>query len=103
MHEVINQFFDFDTARPYFSSLARGFLTTLEILALAEIIRLTLGLVLAVMRRFRVDARRPVPARAGAGSSASAPFASSTSSEGCLRSSSSCSCGPRSLSCRSRS
>jgi polar amino acid transport system permease protein len=66
MHEVINQFFDFDTARPYFSALARGFLTTLEILALAEIICLILGMVLAVMRRFRVDSRRPAPARAGA-------------------------------------
>lgn len=66
MHEVIQQFFDFGTARPYLGLLAKGFWVTLQIAFLAEIICLVLGLVLAVMRRFRVERGRPWPVRAGA-------------------------------------
>ena len=66
MREFFNQFFDFGTARPYLGSLAKGFWVTIQIAFLAEAICLALGLVLAVMRRFRVEPNRPLAARVGA-------------------------------------
>ncbi len=50
MNEVINQYFDWDAARPYFPDLARGFWVTLQIAFLAELLALGLGMVLAVAR-----------------------------------------------------
>jgi polar amino acid transport system permease protein len=49
--EVIQQYFDWDAARPYLGDLARGFWVTIQIALLAQAICLVLGLVLAVMRR----------------------------------------------------
>jgi polar amino acid transport system permease protein len=49
--EVIQQYFDWDAARPYLGDLARGFWVTIQIALLAELIALGLGLVLAVLRR----------------------------------------------------
>jgi polar amino acid transport system permease protein len=49
--EVIQQYFDWDAARPYLGDLARGFWVTIQIALLAELIALALGLVLAVLRR----------------------------------------------------
>ena len=51
MDEVIQQYFDWDAARPYLGDLARGFWVTIQIALLAQAICLVLGLVLAVMRR----------------------------------------------------
>ena len=51
MNEVIQQYFDWDAARPYFGDLARGFWVTIQIAILAEILALALGLVLAVARQ----------------------------------------------------
>ena len=51
MDEVIQQYFDWDAARPYLGDLARGFWVTIQIALLAEAIALALGLVLAVLRR----------------------------------------------------
>lgn len=51
MNEVINQYFDWDAARPYFPDLARGFWVTIQIAFLAEVLALALGLVLAVARQ----------------------------------------------------
>ena len=51
MDEVIRQYFDWDSARPYFGDLARGFWVTIQIALLAELICLSLGMVLAVMRQ----------------------------------------------------
>jgi polar amino acid transport system permease protein len=49
--EVIQQYLDWDAARPYLGDLARGFWVTIQIALLAEAIALVLGLVLAVLRR----------------------------------------------------
>jgi polar amino acid transport system permease protein len=49
--EVIQQYLDWDAARPYLGDLARGFWVTIQIALLAELIALALGLVLAVLRR----------------------------------------------------
>jgi polar amino acid transport system permease protein len=49
--EVIQQYFDWDAARPYLGDLARGFWVTIQIALLAEVIALGFGLVLAVLRR----------------------------------------------------
>jgi polar amino acid transport system permease protein len=49
--EVIQQYFDWDAARPYLGDLGRGFWVTIQIALLAEVIALVLGLVLAVLRR----------------------------------------------------
>jgi polar amino acid transport system permease protein len=49
--EVIQQYFDWDAARPYLGDLGRGFWVTIQIALLAELIALALGLVLAVLRR----------------------------------------------------
>jgi polar amino acid transport system permease protein len=49
--EVIQQYFDWDAARPYLGDLARGFWVTIQIALLAQAICLVLGLVLAVLRR----------------------------------------------------
>jgi polar amino acid transport system permease protein len=49
--EVIRQYFDWDQARPYLPDLARGFWVTIQIAFLAEVICLTLGMVLAVARQ----------------------------------------------------
>ena len=51
MDEVLRQYFDWDQAQPYFGDLARGFWVTLQIAFLAEIICLSLGMVLALMRQ----------------------------------------------------
>lgn len=51
MDEVIQQYFDWDAARPYLGDLARGFWVTIQIALLAQAICLVLGLVLAVLRR----------------------------------------------------
>jgi polar amino acid transport system permease protein len=66
VNEVINQYFDWDAARPYFPDLARGFWVTLQIAFLAEILALGLGMVLAVARQLGRDARTPL-GRAGGG------------------------------------
>ncbi len=60
MNEVINQYFDWNAARPYFPDLARGFWVTIQIALLAEILALALGLVLAVARQAGRDARTPL-------------------------------------------
>jgi polar amino acid transport system permease protein len=49
--EVIQQYFDWDAARPYLGDLGRGFWVTIQIALLAEVIALALGLALAVLRR----------------------------------------------------
>ena len=59
MDEILHQYFDWDQARPYLGDLGRGFWVTLQIAFLAEVICLTLGLVLAVLRRAGVGARTP--------------------------------------------
>ncbi|MBI2684553.1 MAG: amino acid ABC transporter permease [Actinobacteria bacterium] len=51
MDQVFRQFFSWSTVRPYIGDLARGFWVTLQIAFLASAICLTLGLVLALMRR----------------------------------------------------
>lgn len=51
MDQVIQQYFDWDSARPYLPDLARGFWVTIQIAFLAEVLCLSLGLVLAVARR----------------------------------------------------
>ncbi len=51
MDQVVQQYLDWDSARPYFGDLARGFWVTIQIALLAEVIALALGLVLAVLRR----------------------------------------------------
>jgi polar amino acid transport system permease protein len=49
--EIFHQYFDWGQARPYLGDLGRGFWITLQIAFLGEIIALSLGLVLAVLRR----------------------------------------------------
>jgi polar amino acid transport system permease protein len=49
--EVIQQYLDWDSARPYLGDLAWGFWVTIQIALLAEVIALALGLGLAVLRR----------------------------------------------------
>jgi polar amino acid transport system permease protein len=49
--QVIQQYFDWDSARPYLPDLARGFWVTIQIALLAEVIALALGLLLAILRR----------------------------------------------------
>jgi polar amino acid transport system permease protein len=49
--QIVQQYFDWDAARPYLGDLARGFWVTIQIALLAELIALALGLVLAVLRR----------------------------------------------------
>jgi polar amino acid transport system permease protein len=49
--EVIQQYFDWDAARPYLGDLGRGFWVTIQIALIAEAIALVLGLGLAVLRR----------------------------------------------------
>lgn len=51
MDQVIQQYFDWDSARPYWGQLAWGFWRTIQIALLAELIALTLGLGLAMLRR----------------------------------------------------
>ena len=51
MDEVLRQYFDWDQAQPYFGDLARGFWVTLQIAFIAELICLSLGMVLALMRQ----------------------------------------------------
>lgn len=63
MDEVVRQFLDWDAARPYLPELGRGFVKTLELCFTAELIALSLGLLLAIMRRLR-GFRRPAPVRA---------------------------------------
>jgi polar amino acid transport system permease protein len=48
--EVIQQYLDWDSARPYLGDLARGFWVTIQIALLAEVIALALGLALAILR-----------------------------------------------------
>jgi polar amino acid transport system permease protein len=49
--EVIQQYFDWDSARPYLGDLGRGFWVTIQIALLAEVIALGLGMALAILRR----------------------------------------------------
>jgi polar amino acid transport system permease protein len=49
--QVLQQYFDWDQARPYLGDLARGFWVTIQIALLAELIALSLGMVLALMRQ----------------------------------------------------
>jgi len=49
--QVIQQYFDWDAARPYAPDLARGFWVTIQIAFIAEVLCLSLGMVLAVARR----------------------------------------------------
>ena len=65
MDEFINQYFDWSAARPYFPDLARGFWVTIQIAVFAEILCLSLGMVLAVARRAGLDARAPAGRAAG--------------------------------------
>ncbi len=51
MDQVVQQYLDWDSARPYLGDLARGFWVTIQIALLAEVIALALGLFLAVLRR----------------------------------------------------
>ena len=51
MDLVFQQYFDWDSARPYLGGLTRGFWVTIQIALLAEVIALVLGMVLAVMRQ----------------------------------------------------
>ena len=64
MNQVVQQYFDWDSARPYFGALGRGFWVTIQIAVLAEIVALTLGLILAVGRQAGREARTPL-GRAG--------------------------------------
>lgn len=57
MDQFINQYFDWSSARPYFPDLARGFWVTIQIAVLAEILCLSLGMVLAVARQAGRGAR----------------------------------------------
>jgi polar amino acid transport system permease protein len=54
---IIRQYFDWDSARPYLPDLARGFWVTIQIAVLAQVLALTLGLVLAVARQAGTGAR----------------------------------------------
>lgn len=60
MDEVLRQYFDWDQAQPYFGDLARGFWVTIQIAFLAEVICLSLGMVLALMRQAGRGAATPV-------------------------------------------
>lgn len=55
MERVLRQFFDWGVIQDYLPALARGFWITVQLAVFAEIIALALGLVLALMRRARVD------------------------------------------------
>jgi polar amino acid transport system permease protein len=66
VEQVIHQYFDWDAARPYLPDLARGFWVTIQIALLAELICLSLGLVLAVARQTGRDARSAPGRIAGA-------------------------------------
>jgi len=57
VNQVVQQYFDWDAARPYFGALGRGFWVTIQIAFLAEVLALTLGLVLAVCRQLGRGAR----------------------------------------------
>jgi polar amino acid transport system permease protein len=57
--EVLRQYFDWDQAQPYFGDLARGFWVTIQIAFLAEVICLSLGMVLALMRQAGRGAATP--------------------------------------------
>src|SRR4029078_8689237 len=59
MNEVLRQYFDWDQARPYFGDLARGFWVTLQIAFFAELICLSLGMLLALMRQAGRTATTP--------------------------------------------
>lgn len=65
MDEFINQYFDWSAARPYFPDLARGFWVTIQIAVLAEILCLSLGMLLAVARRAGLSARSTAGRAAG--------------------------------------
>jgi len=64
--QVINQYFDWSSARPYLPDLARGFWVTIQIALLAELLCLSLGMVLAVARRAGHGARTRAGRVAGA-------------------------------------
>ena len=55
MGTVLRQFFDWHVIRTYLPALGRGFWITFQLALFAELIALTLGLALALMRRARVD------------------------------------------------
>lgn len=66
MDVLRDQYFNWDITRPYLGDLLRGFWITIQITFLAQLVAMSLGLVIALMRRFRVRSRL-LPARIGAG------------------------------------
>ncbi len=66
MDQFVNQYFDWSSARPYLPDLARGFWVTIQIAVLAEILCLSLGMVLAVARQAGRGARTRTGRAAGA-------------------------------------
>jgi polar amino acid transport system permease protein len=66
MDVLRDQYFNWDITRPYLGDLLRGFWITIQITFLAQIMAMSLGLVIALMRRFRVRSTTR-PARFGAG------------------------------------
>ena len=57
MDQVIRQYFDWGAAQPFLPDLARGFWVTIQIAFLAEVLCLSLGLLLAVARQAGRGAR----------------------------------------------
>jgi polar amino acid transport system permease protein len=55
--EIVRQYFDWDSARPYLPDLARGFWVTIQIALLAQALCLVLGLLLAVARQAGTGSR----------------------------------------------
>jgi polar amino acid transport system permease protein len=53
MDEFVRQFLNWDVTRPYLPEIARGFVRTIELALIAQVIAMALGLLLAIMRRFR--------------------------------------------------
>jgi polar amino acid transport system permease protein len=66
MNILREQYFNWDVTRPYLGDLLRGFWITLQITFLAQLLAMSLGLVIALMRRFRVRSNS-WPARIGQG------------------------------------
>jgi polar amino acid transport system permease protein len=65
MDVIRDQYFNWDVTRPYLGDLLRGFWITLEITFLAQLLAMVLGMVLALMRRYRVRSQF-LPARLAA-------------------------------------
>jgi polar amino acid transport system permease protein len=65
MDVIRDQYFNWDVTQPYLGDLMRGFWVTIQITLLAQVLAMTLGLVFALMRRFRTR-KQTLPARIGA-------------------------------------